>query len=144
MVLQFPLNLTEESIMAETTMTPSQSNPVAPEPTRQTPNFQPRFDILENESELTLYGDLPGVGQDDLDIRYENEQLTIHGRVKNRNENLEPLRQEYAIGDFHRVFTIGESIDAEKINAELHSGVLIVHLPIAEAAKPRRIAVKGA
>lgn len=129
--------------MAENTMTQSQPSQVAPEPTRQTPTFQPRFDIVENENELTLYGDLPGVGQDDLDIRYENDQLTIHGRVRDRNEELEPLRQEYAIGDFHRMFTIGESIDAEKINAELHSGVLIVHLPIAEAAKPRRIAVKG-
>jgi HSP20 family molecular chaperone IbpA len=105
--------------------------------------FQPRFDITENENELTLTGDLPGVKQDDLDIRYENEQLTIQGRVSARNEGLQVLRQEYGIGDFHRTFTIGESIDAEAINAEVHNGVLVVHLPKAEAAKPKRIAVKA-
>jgi HSP20 family molecular chaperone IbpA len=114
-----------------------------PEPTRETPTYQPLFDILENENELTLYGDLPGVGQDDFDIRYENEQLMILGRVASRNEGLEVMRQEYGVGDFQRVFAIGEAINAEAINAEVHNGVLVVHLPKAESAKPKRIAVKA-
>ncbi|QDT01954.1 Spore protein SP21 [Rubripirellula lacrimiformis] len=105
--------------------------------------FQPRFDITESENELTLYGDLPGVMQDDLDIRYENEQLVIAGRVEPRNATMQVLRREYGVGDFRRAFTIGESIDADAINAEVHNGVLVVHLPKAEAAKPKRIAVKA-
>ncbi len=129
--------------MAESTL--SQTIPTAsrPEPTRQRPVFQPRFDIIENENELTLYGDLPGVKQDDIDIRYETEQLIIRGRVADRNESIDVLRQEYGVGDFQRVFTIGESIDADGINAEIHSGVLVVHLPKTEAVMPKRIAVKA-
>jgi HSP20 family protein len=129
--------------MAEETLTETRPTAAGAEPTRQLPTYQPLFDILENENELTLYGDLPGVGQDDLDVKYENEQLIIRGRVKTRNEGLGVLRQEYGIGDFQRVFAIGESIDPEAISAELHNGVLIVHLPKAEDAKPKRIAVKA-
>lgn len=114
------------------------------EPTRESPVFTPRFDILENENELTLYGDLPGVKIDQIDIRYESEQLVVHGRVVDRGAGLTFLRQEYGVGDFHRVFTIGEAIDAEKISAELHDGVLAIHLPKTEAVKPRRIEVKPA
>jgi HSP20 family protein len=113
------------------------------EPTRQTPLFQPRFDITENENELTLYGDLPGVLEDGLLIRYENEQLIIEGRVADRNEGLQVLHQEYDIGNFQRTFMISESIDAGAISAEVHNGVLVVHLPKAEIAKPKRIAVKA-
>jgi HSP20 family molecular chaperone IbpA len=129
--------------MTENTLAPTAPAQATAEPTRQAPLFQPRFDITENGNELTLYGDLPGAQQDDLDIRYENEQLIISGRVSARNEGLQVLRQEYGIGDFQRTFTIGESIDAEAIAAEIHNGVLVVHLPKAEAAKPKRIAVKA-
>lgn len=129
--------------MAETTLNQTAPAQTSAERTRQTPLFQPRFDITENENELTLRGDLPGVKQDDLDIRYENEHLIIHGRVAPRNDGLQVVRQEYGIGDFQRTFVIGESINADGINAEIHNGVLAVHLPKAEAAKPKRIAVKA-
>jgi HSP20 family molecular chaperone IbpA len=112
------------------------------EPTRQVPTYQPRFDIVETEQELTLYGDLPGVDESHLDIRYENEQLTIHGDVPLRHEGVNFARREYGVGDFYRTFRIGESIDAEKISAELDHGVLVVHLPKSPASKPRRIEVK--
>jgi HSP20 family molecular chaperone IbpA len=78
-----------------------------------------------------------------LVVRYENEQLYISGRVTIRNEGLQVLRQEYGVGDFQRTFTIGESIDPQAISAEVHNGVLVVHLPKSEAAKPKRIAVKA-
>jgi HSP20 family protein len=129
--------------MPETTLTQTAPAPSTAEPTRQAPLFQPRFDITENERELTLYGDLPGVNQDDLVVRYENEQLIISGRVAARNEGLQVLRQEYGVGDFQRTFMIGESINADAISAEVHNGVLVVHLPKAESAKPKRIAVKA-
>lgn len=129
--------------MAENSLVKTQPAPTGPEPTRDMPTYQPLFDILENDNELTLYGDLPGVGQDDLDIEYENEQLIVRGRVASRNEGLAVIRQEYGVGDFQRVFAIGEAINAEAINAEVHNGVLIVHLPKAESAKPKRIAVKA-
>jgi HSP20 family molecular chaperone IbpA len=127
-----------------TTMTKSENQAgeiTRPESTYQT-TYVPRFDIWEGEEELLLYGDLPGVTPSDLDIRFENRELTIHGKVGPRHEGVEFLCGEYGIGDFHRTFTIGEAIDTEKISAEMHNGVLKLHLPKSEKAKPRRIEVK--
>lgn len=129
--------------MVESTVPKTRPTLQAPEPTREIPTYQPLFDVLESKNELTLYGDLPGVGPDGLDIKYENEQLTIRGRVVNRNEGLDMVRQEYGVGDFVRVFAISEAINAEAISAEVHNGELVVHLPKAEVAKPKRIAVKA-
>ena len=90
-----------------------------------------------------LNGDLPGVSPENLDIQFENEQLVIHARVTPRDENRKQLYTEYGVGDFHRSFTIGESIDGSKISAELSGGVLAIHLPKSEQVKPRRIEVKA-
>lgn len=104
--------------------------------------FTPRVDILETEAEILLFGDLPGVSSDDLDIRYENKELTICGKAQPRQHGAKPLYGEYQVGDFYRSFQIGEAIDPERISAELKNGVLTVHLPKTEAVKPRRIEVK--
>lgn len=90
-----------------------------------------------------MWGDLPGVTADDLDIDFENKELTIRGRVSPRQEGSQYLFAEYGVGDFYRTFSIGESIDTEKIAAELKNGVLTLHLPKTEAVKPRKIAVKA-
>jgi len=113
------------------------------ERTRNGVTYSPRIDIWENEEELVLYADLPGVASEDLDIRFENRELTLHGRVRPRHENITFLDGEYGIGDFFRTFSIGETIDADKISAELRNGVLALHLPKVEAVKPRRIEVKS-
>lgn len=105
--------------------------------------FSPRFDICECDDELILYGDLPGVDPDNLDIEFENRQLTIHGKVYRRHSGNRMLYSEYGVGDFHRTFTIGEAIDSGRISAELHNGVLTLHLPKSQEAKPRRIEVKA-
>ena len=116
---------------------------VAPgERTLAGPIYTPRFDIWENDDEMILYGDLPGVMPEDLDVRFENPVLTIHGKVNPRHTDIKLLHGEYGIGDFHRTFTIGEVIDTERISAELKNGVVIVHLPKSEKVKPRRIEVK--
>ena len=105
--------------------------------------YNPRIDIWETADELMLYADMPGVAAENLDIRFENRELRIHGKVCPRHEGINFLYGEYGIGDFHRTFTIGESIDSEKISAELKDGVLTLHLPKTEAVKPRRIEVKS-
>jgi HSP20 family molecular chaperone IbpA len=117
-------------------------NVVVAERTRNGTIYTPRFDIVETDDELVLYGDLPGVTKDDLDVRFENGELTVQGKVASRHTEHEFLYGEYGIGDFHRSFSINETIDAEKISAELHNGVLTLHLPKVETAKPRKIAVK--
>jgi len=105
--------------------------------------YSPRFDIWENDDEMILYGDLPGVMPEDLDVRFENPVLTIHGKVRPRHNDIKFLHGEYGIGDFHRTFTIGEAIATERISAELKNGVVTVHLPKSEKVKPRRIEVKS-
>lgn len=105
--------------------------------------YMPQFDILETDDELVLYGDMPGVGPEDIDLRFENGELAIHGKVTPRNENVDFIYREYGVGNYHRTFAIGETIDTEKICAEMRHGVLTVHLPKSEKAKPRRIEVRA-
>jgi len=115
-----------------------------PEQTRSTAvTYTPRCDILETADELILYADLPGVQPGDVDVRFENSELTIYAKCAPRHEEVNYLVYEYGIGDFYRAFTINETIDADKISAELKHGVLTVHLPKSEAVKPKKIAVKG-
>jgi HSP20 family protein len=129
--------------MANTSLqkTEGAAGQIQPEAT-QSVYFTPRVDILENENEITIFADMPGARPEDADIRFENGELTLHGRCSPRQEVANYLAAEYGIGDYYRVFSINESIDADKIAAELKNGVLTVHLPKSEAVKPRRIAVK--
>jgi HSP20 family molecular chaperone IbpA len=105
--------------------------------------FSPRFDIWETDDELVLTGDLPGVNTDDLEVRFEDRELVIHGKVASRHADVEFLYGEYGTGDFYRSFTVGESIAAEKIWAELKNGVVTIHLPKSDDVKPRRIEIKS-
>jgi HSP20 family protein len=127
-----------------TTLTTEETNSdVAPvERTLGGTTYSPRFDIWENDDEMILYGDLPGVTPEGLCVRFENPVLTIHGKVSARHDDIKFLHGEYGIGDFHRTFTIGEAIDTARISAELKNGVLTVHLPKNEKVKPRQIDVK--
>jgi HSP20 family protein len=113
-----------------------------PEATRGV-TFTPRVDIVETDQELTLYADLPGVTCENLDLRYEQGELMVHGRVPRRERQGNFLLAEYDEGDFYRVFQIHESIDAGRISAECKNGVLTVHLPKVEAAQPRQIQIRG-
>jgi HSP20 family protein len=130
--------------MADITTTPAKDRTevARPQPTRG-PQFTPRVDIFETEKELTLYAELPGVRPQDVELRYENGELTLHGRVQPRHAGKQLLLQEYEVGDFYRAFSIHESIDSTKIAAECKNGLLTVHLPKVEAARPRQITVKG-
>ncbi|MHB8901354.1 MAG: Hsp20/alpha crystallin family protein, partial [Thermoguttaceae bacterium] len=135
-------NEVELQIMSTTsTMEQTQKNVTPVERTLAGPIYSPRFDIWENNDEVILYGDLPGVLPGDLDVSFENPVLTIHGTVNPRHNDIKFLHGEYGIGDFHRTFTIGEAIDTEKISAVLKNGVVMVHLPKSEKVKPRRIKV---
>src|SRR5262249_53001981 len=114
------------------------------EHTRNGTTFSPRVDILEHRDELLLYADLPGVTAENLDIRFENGELMIHGRCPARRDDVRYVTQEYAVGDFYRAFSISEVVDASRISAELKHGVLTIHLPKSEKVKPKRIAVTNA
>lgn len=104
---------------------------------------RPRVDVLETEQELMLLADLPGVRPTDVDVRFENGELTIHGRRTPAHPNKKRALWEYEPTHYHRTFRLTEDVAAERIDAALKNGVLTIRLPKAEAAKPRRIAVKG-
>lgn len=115
----------------------------SPERIRNTTVFTPLVDIVETDDELLLFADLPGVQYEDVDVRFENSELVIHGRCAPRQDGVEYLSCEHGVGDYYRSFAIGEAIDAERISAQLKNGVLNVHLPKSERIKPKRIAVKS-
>jgi HSP20 family protein len=114
------------------------------ESTHSGPQFAPRVDIYETDKELTLFADLPGVGPNDVDLHYEKGELVLRGKVKKLKNTRPMLTQEYEVGDFYRVFSIHESVDAGRIEAECKNGVLTVHLPKVESARPRQISVRTA
>lgn len=91
-----------------------QNEVVAVERTREGRTYSPRVDIWETADELILYADVPGVQADDLDIRFENRELTINAKVAARHESIDFLYGEYGIGNFYRTFSIGESINSNK------------------------------
>src|SRR6516164_1345031 len=95
-----------------------------PELTYGTRHFTPRVDILETDKELTLFAEMPGVRPEDVNLRYENGELVLHGKVQPRPAGRPMLLHEYEEGDFYRVFRIDESVDATKIEAEARNGVL--------------------
>ncbi|GIW82176.1 MAG: heat-shock protein [Gemmatales bacterium] len=115
---------------------------LTPERMRNAPTFSPRVDICENDEELVLYADLPGVEPEDIDIRFERGELSIYGKCKPRHQGTH-LLNEFEVGDFYRAFSIYEEVDADRISAELKNGVLTVHLPKSDAVKPKRISVKA-
>ncbi len=112
-----------------------------PEATRGGIYFTPRVDIYESPDEVVLQCDMPGVKPQEVDVRFEKGELSLHGKVHARPAPAEFVQEEYGIGDFYRSFAIAPEIDTDKISAECRDGVLTVHLPKQERVKPRRIAV---
>ena len=100
--------------------------------------WAPAVDIYETENELVVKADLPDVNPQDLDIRVENNILTIRGERKFENNY---LRVERAYGSFSRSFSLANSVKSEAIKADYHNGVLTLSLPKREEAKPKQIKV---
>lgn len=105
--------------------------------------WTPAVDIQENENELLLTADVPGISLENIDISIEDGALTLSGERKFENEENKGgyHRIERSFGGFKRVFTLPDSVDAEKVSAAYNAGVLKVTLPKKEAAKPRTIKV---
>lgn len=129
----------------ETTLTkPAAEQSESVERTRSGRCYRPNVDILEQGDELLVLADVPGAKGDAIDIKFEDGTLEIRAEVAPRqgDEQTYYLR-EYGVGDYYRSFRISETIDASKISAEYADGVLKLHLPKTEAAKPRKIAVSA-
>jgi HSP20 family protein len=113
-----------------------------PEPVQQRNWQAPLFDIYENNEELLLIADLPGVMTDHLKIQLDKNDLIIEGvRTPTRNDHV--LVDESLVCDYRRTFVVPPGIDDKNIVAETKHGVLKLHLPKSEAAEHRQIQVKA-
>lgn len=105
--------------------------------------FKPSVDIFENEREIILIADMPGVSADDMTIEFHNGLLTIAGRVRPwENAEESDILVEFEIGRYARRFRLPEAADHEKIDAHYTDGTLRLTLPKLEKSLPRSIAVK--
>src|SRR6266702_2302050 len=100
--------------------------------------WSPAVDIYETENELILKADLPDVKLEDIEVRVENETLTLKGERKfQKDESVRGYhRIERSYGSFTRSFSVPATVDADKVGAEFKNGFLTVTLPKKEAAKP--------
>lgn len=99
----------------------------------------PPVDIYEIEDGLTVIADLPGVRKEDIDIKVDNNLLTIDGKTSYQTQD--SIVREFNLTDFYRQFQLSEEVDQENISAEMKNGVLTINLPRAEKAKPKKISV---
>jgi HSP20 family protein len=105
--------------------------------------WAPAVDIYENEHELVVKADLPDVDPKNLDIRVENNILSIRGERKFENKVSEEnyLRVERAYGSFSRSFSLANTVNPDGIKADYQNGVLTLNVPKREEAKPKQIKV---
>ncbi len=105
--------------------------------------WAPSVDIYETPNELVVKADLPDVDEKDIDVRVENNLLTVRGERKFDKSVAEDnyLRVERAYGTFSRSFSLPNTVNAEAIRAEYRNGVLTVNLPKREESKPRQVKV---
>jgi len=111
-----------------------------PERSHQIPAIAPVVDIYENDDEILLHADMPGVTKEDVAVNVDNGKLLISG-VRNLSTNGAANWEEFGDVEYQRTFSVPQTIDVAKVNAELKDGVLRLHLPKSEAAKPRVIEI---
>jgi HSP20 family protein len=120
----------------------SKTNGSSSEMTRAAERYAPPpVDIYETQNSLVLLADMPGVPKENLDVRVDQNTLTIQGKAQHLVKG-EPIYREIELTGFFRQFEISEDIATDKINAELKCGVLTLNLPKAEKAKQKKIEVK--
>src|SRR6195256_5470816 len=118
-------------------------SPEAPEEALTTTSFAPPVDIYEDEHNITLKVDVPGIDEKDIDVRIENNTLTVHGERKiekeEKEENYRRVERQY--GEFTRSFTLPSSVDPGQVSADYEKGVLKIKLAKKAEAKPKQIRV---
>jgi HSP20 family protein len=108
-----------------------------------TSTFAPAVDVYEDEHKVALKIEVPGIEEKDIDVRVENNTLTVYGERKiekeEKEENYRRVERQY--GSFTRTFTLPQSVDTENVAANYDKGVLKITLPKKAEAKPKQIKV---
>jgi HSP20 family molecular chaperone IbpA len=122
-------------------MPETQETTVQPEGTRTRERYvAPPVDIYELPEGLVVMADVPGVTKEHLDVRVDNNILTIRGQVTH-TAPADAVYREYELVNYFRQFELSDKVDQSRITADLKHGVLTLNLPKAEEAKPRQIPV---
>ena len=118
-------------------------SPEGPEEALTTTSFAPPVDVYEDEHNITLKIEVPGIDEKDIDVRIENNTLTVHGERKfekeEKEENFRRVERQY--GGFTRSFTLPSSVDSGQVSADYDKGVLKINLAKKAEAKPKQIKV---
>src|SRR5437868_10700484 len=118
-------------------------NSEAPEEALTTTRFAPPVDIYEDEHNITLKLEVPGIDENDIDVRIDNNSLTVHGERKiekeEKEENFRRVERQY--GSFTRSFTLPDTVDTGQVHANYDKGVLKISLAKKAEAKPKQIKV---
>jgi HSP20 family protein len=118
-------------------------SPEGPEEALTTTTFAPPVDIYEDEHTITLQMEVPGIDEKDIDVRIEDNTLTVHGERKmekeQKEENFRRIERQY--GSFTRSFTLPSSVDRGQVSADYEKGVLKIKLAKKAEAKPKQIKV---
>jgi len=105
--------------------------------------WAPAVDIFETENELIMTAEVPGIDEKDIEIKIEDNTLSLKGERKfekeTKEENFHRIERSY--GSFYRAFTLPNSIDPEKIQAEHENGVLKITMPKRQERKPRKVKI---
>jgi HSP20 family protein len=106
-------------------------------------SFVPPVDVYEDDQNVVLKMEVPGINQNDIDVQLENNVLTVRGERKfekeEKEENFQRIERRY--GSFSRSFSLPNSVDPEKVNASYDNGVLSITLAKRAEAKPKQIKV---
>ncbi len=104
----------------------------------------PPVDVIEDDAGITVTADLPGVTKDSLVMRVDGDTLTIEGQASlGESQTIEPVYAEVRAAHYKRSFTLSRELDTANIDAAIKDGVLKLHVPKLEQARPRRIEVKA-
>jgi HSP20 family protein len=103
-----------------------------------------RMDAIRRENDIELRFDLPGIDPESIDVTVDRGVLTVKAsRSEEYTEGEKPFIRERVMGSYTRRLRLSDAVDAEKIEASYTDGVLTVHVPVEERAKPRKIEVRA-
>ena len=118
-------------------------SPEGPGDALTTANFAPPVDVYEDEHNITLKIEVPGIDEKDIDVSIENNTLTVRGErtleKEEKEENFQRVERQY--GSFTRSFTLPNSVDPEQVSADYNKGVLKIRIAKKAEAKPKQIKV---
>jgi HSP20 family protein len=118
-------------------------SPEGPEEALTTTSFAPPVDIYEDEHNITLKLEVPGIDEKDIQVHIDNNTLTVHGErqieKEEKEENFRRVERQY--GSFTRSFTLPSSVDSGQVSADYTKGVLKIKLAKKAEAKPKQIKV---